>query len=582
MLHSENLVPFTPEWEFFRKQEAVMASVGENPHIDDGNINPLPADLVDPVRRLIKTAGLTNLALYNPNYRVHNETRNRHEYLCKVRDKLQLDANALLNRVIPHFELPSSAKDALDYLRFNDYPQYCDFEYEIRKINESLANDYADELKSLHIRYSQCEQHLKYVNEVNAHLDITNSLSHIIETNDSEVVHTEWRKYLNENPCKHLDAVFDMPIKPNAGFDEVAKSMIKGQYARRRAEHIQRLNNETHIRSNDGWYMVFQTITFSDDGLRDYFKAENRSHLLNTYFKKIGRGVAKACGRDIQDSHSDIYKYYAVHEHGSQRGRFHYHVVHYCKELPFACKDPLYGRNLDNVQPEWNNIKEWPRFPFGMNLTLAVRYQGDAFTRRGWLAPRDKDGNIQENKPVDAVIRYIAKYVSKETQDRAATAIAKKEDVGKWQNWNKTLQELELETDWAQTEFRTRMSRGFGMELPQMENLSLEALEQLTRLHWSVTPLNALLKKSAKKQCALRAGILSMSDLQGNLPERMNLLKFLRLSIPEQELYKSQNSGTFETQKLMNQDISDEVKDYLALLAVKHKTKRSYVIGRSR
>lgn len=586
MKYSDNLVPFTPEWEFYLKQEEAALSVGLNPDVSDNCSSfSLPDDLIAPVRNLLKLAGTTSLSMYNSNLSIRRQISSRYQYLFSVRDKLQSDAADILNKVAPTLRLTLEEKDTLNILRWNDYTEYQELDYMIRKINKDFADEYANQMKLLHDRYSECEKHVNFLDSVSKYLDITNTINQTVLTGGvdargkPEKVQTEWRKYLADCPKKYLDIVFGMPTKVNAGYDMIARQLILSQFGQRKAEHIQRLNNETHQRTKDGWYLVFDTLTFSDDGLRSYFNDPKRHNLFRDYVRIVGRAVNSALGLPKDSSYADNYKYYAVYEHGSKNGRFHYHIVHYCKVLPFGARDPLFGVPTDLITEESNHIREWPKFVHGRNFAIACRYTGDPFTRDGWLAPRDANGNIRENKPVDAVIRYVAKYVSKETDRKATLTVETKENERKWQE---TLKRLDLKKSWEENEFRTRMSRGFGMTLPDMSHLSIDALNELKNLHWTVTPLNMLLKKSVCKEAASRAAILTIQDTQGNLPETINLLKYLRHSIQTKEPFSSPNSGAIATPRLKIQDISNETKDYIRLLAVQREEGRIQVGGRSK
>ena len=79
MKYSDNLVPFTPEWEFHRKQEEAALSVGLNPNVsDDYSPFSLPDDLIAPVRNLLKLAGMTLLSMYNSNLSIRRQISSRY------------------------------------------------------------------------------------------------------------------------------------------------------------------------------------------------------------------------------------------------------------------------------------------------------------------------------------------------------------------------------------------------------------------------------------------------------------------------------------------------------------------------
>lgn len=144
-----------------------------------------------------------------------------------------------------------------------------------------------------------------------------------------------------------------------------------------------------------------------------------------------------------------------------------------------------------------------------------------------------------------------------------------------------TLKNLEMNKA-LEHEFRTRMSRNFGMSLPEMDKLTDASLLEMMNLHWKVTPLNRLVKKSAERELVSRRAILTIDDLRGVMPETINLLKSLRLSIQESVNPSSLSSGLTEIPKLTNQDISDETAAFLRLLAVQNNKDRVQVGGRSK
>src|SRR5256885_469730 len=57
----------------------------------------------------------------------------------------------------------------------------------------------------------------------------------------------------------------------------------------------------------DGWFIVFDTLTFADDRLEAFYDNPNA---LRDYFRDIARMVLAAEGRKANDSHADCYQYF--------------------------------------------------------------------------------------------------------------------------------------------------------------------------------------------------------------------------------------------------------------------------------
>ena len=565
MEFTSDLVPFTDDWQFelskarfLAKQEAVSQSVGKNPNLQDVQLyDELPKDITDALKHEFKVMGSTPLRRYLPYYDTYRKVHSR---IIRL-----LEYKAFL---ISENENKSSAR--LDSLKKRNFKKW---QETIKEMKFTHTDDSAYEFK-----VAQWQMHFDFARTYSAALDTTNTIGHHSHSDceASAKLITEWRRYEVACPMKSLEVTFGLPPKKPMPMDTAARMIIVAQQQTRKAEHIQRLKNEVAQAVENDWYMVFETLTFSDDGLKTYFSLDSskRAEQFGLHIKRVGRGVNKALGRSTKKPFSDVYKYYAVPEHGTEKGRFHFHILHFCKVLPFDSRDPLFG--LKVFDEESMNIKQWVKWSYGRNFSLAVRYTGDKFTRDGWLAPRDKNGCVTPNGSADRVAGYVAKYVAKDADHRSAEKIKRSKN-----KWKKTLKNLEMEKA-LEHEFRTRMSRNFGMNLPEMAKLTDASLLEMMNLHWKVTPLNRLVKKSAERELVSRRAILTIDDLRGVMPETMNLLRSLRLSIQETLNPNSQNSGNIEIPKLTSQDISNETAQYLRLLAVQNNKDRVQVGGRSK
>src|SRR6476661_11291593 len=142
---------------------------------------------------------------------------------------------------------------------------------------------------------------------------------------------------------------------------------------------IQRLMNAMRQAHADGWFIVFDTLTLTDDRLEAFYDNPNA---LRDYFRDMGRMVLAAEGRKANDSHADCYQYFCVPEYGTANGRLHFHAVHFMRTLPAGSVDPNFGRRVRNRR-QLNSLQN--TWPYGYSMPIAVRYTQDAFSRSGWL-----------------------------------------------------------------------------------------------------------------------------------------------------------------------------------------------------
>lgn len=383
--------------------------------------------------------------------------------------------------------------------------------------------------------------------EFHALLDIHNTIDHLPDWS------TKWNKYRTEWTNLNLSILLKLPEPKKAFRDEATEELLRIQSSSRASYAKQRIHLAMKQAHAAGWFVVFDSLTLKDDAIAQFYKDENA---LRDYCRDIGRKVLKAEKRKLTESYTNSYQYIIVPEYGTKHGRLHFHVVHLMRTLPEGSFDPNFGKittkRINRILPSLRN--QWK---YGFSKPLTVRYSGDAFTTRlGWLHPTDETGKPIELKPLLAVGFYVSKYISKQ-QDQYDI----KNNLDKGTKWNQTLSkilnELPMHT------FRVRMSRGFGMKLDSMAHLSNEALIQLTKLHYTVTPYNKILSASAKKEIKLRLATLIISDLPALMPPAINLLESLRNSMKMSATLNLVNFTTILTPKLKVTDISNEVKNYL-------------------
>src|SRR5688500_15147326 len=176
--------------------------------------------------------------------------------------------------------------------------------------------------------------------------------------------------------------------------------------------------NAMHQAHADGWFIVFDTVTFADDRLEAWY---DNTDALRDYFRGIGRMVLSAEGRKADDSHADCYQYFCLPEYGTANGRLHFLAVYFIRTQRTGRDGPKYGRwvrngrQLNSLQNTWS---------YGCSMPIAVRYTEDAFSRSGWLWPVDAKGEPLKATSYMAVGFYVAKYVNKKSDmDLAAKGL---------------------------------------------------------------------------------------------------------------------------------------------------------------
>ena len=176
-----------------------------------------------------------------------------------------------------------------------------------------------------------------------------------------------------------------------------------------------RLQIESWEATRKGWFLVFDTITYDPSVHSDEV-------MFGKYWRQYQRSVQHAVVRSAHGSlrrfrrsgasFSDHVRYFLVPE-AHRDGRTHCHILWFVSHLPDTCR--LADPNAHSPRVPQRQVPGWPPYPFGMiTMRLPVRYRGDNFSRRlGWRLPLDKDGQRPVLKDVNAVARYMAKYLFK-------------------------------------------------------------------------------------------------------------------------------------------------------------------------
>src|SRR5260370_33533288 len=125
----------------------------------------------------------------------------------------------------------------------------------------------------------------------------------------------------------------------------------------RRGFAFQRFMDGMRKDYEDGWLIVFDTLTLADVRLEAFYDNPNA---LRDYFRDIGRMVLVAEGRKANDSQADGYQYFCVPEYGTANGRLHFHALHFMRPLPKVSVDPNFGRRV-RTRRELNTFQNpWP------------------------------------------------------------------------------------------------------------------------------------------------------------------------------------------------------------------------------
>lgn len=419
-----------------------------------------------------------------------------------------------------------------------------------------LANPEEFENTQLH-KYESLANTQDWIQHACSQLDILGTIDHLPTTpfKDYEpddkirTVVQAWRKFTRDYPQKHFRDNFDFH-KQKAKIDDASNLLRRMSLQTRRSYMVQRVLNAILTAAREGWFIVFDTLTLANDRLETFYQNPNA---LRDHHRNIGRLVLTAEHRSQKENFNDCFQYFCVPEFGGETGRLHFHSVYLMRTLPRGCVDPNYGtmargnRIISKMQGLW---------PYGHTLPIAVRYAGDAYGHKlNWLWPVDKKGKPIQSKPAIAIAYYVTKYVNKNT-DQNFTRLG----IGATP-WNKTL--MEQLNKLPKTLFRVRMSRGFGSKLPSMDHLSLSSLRELTKLHTTVSPLPALLKRQARKLLRSRLGALSLADIMAFKPKPTNLLKSLRASMDTISMFNPQSFIDSLTPKLTLMDVSNETLNWL-------------------
>ena len=165
--------------------------------------------------------------------------------------------------------------------------------------------------------------------------------------------------------------------------------------------------------NRDGWYVVFDTLTYDPSRYDD----EEFGKEVFKWIKKLRQrvGVAYFGSDDAIKGHysSEFFRYCLVFEQ-HKSGRLHAHCIYFMRDLPLGTSyaDP---NEKNRSRPNRLQPVGFPRPEFGFSNPIAVRFDGrDVWARLGWSWPLDKTGVPRAPSSPVALARYLTKYISKE------------------------------------------------------------------------------------------------------------------------------------------------------------------------
>lgn len=532
-------------------------------------------DLIAALKPIVKACGMAVLNQL-PNAKLFAQVQSRSDVLATCRDNLVALIRETRDsaRILSALDRRDTARDLAIFkymtVNFSHFPNYSRApqapSVTLSSVYESVSAPLSLSLSDALFR---CDAEISMVAQVYSQLDIYNTIDHspigdrsFVEAFGCSDVKKFWSDYIKARPAKLLYDEYYYFKKPGLR-DEVSDTLVRGTMAMRRAYTVERVLSAMDAAYRDGWFVVFDTLTLADDKLAEFYKSPTLA--LRDHFRNVRRlcmrGDAKRLGvscklskeKDYRDEHGEWFQYFCVPEYGSEKGRLHFHALYLMRSLPVDTVDPNAGRRVRNLRQVPSLQSVWG---FGHSMPISVRYAGDAFGRAGWLTPVKPDGKPIDFKPPIAVALYVAKYVNKKVD---ADLYAK--GLGGLSKWNSHLKSYLKSL--PKGTFRVRMSRGFGAILPTMEHLSLDSLVQATNLHHTTTLRPMLMRSNAKKMLRSRLATMPVFALQDSRPPVINLLKHLRDMMQKTEGFNLQSFIATMTQRLLVEDISDELREYI-------------------
>lgn len=229
---------------------------------------------------------------------------------------------------------------------------------------------------------------------------------------------TPWGASMLRAPTREVVSwVFQGLPEPGPAQHDDLTAMIVNQMnelgrTQRAAQHQRTLAYEIAYRAQQGWFMIFNTLTVAPG---EYYKVFSpKSTAFRDYIRDIDRKLAKATHGSVRNAQKaeDYHTYFAVVEEGAKNGRLHIHVVHLFANVPAGSEDPNKALAIP-MRRELNTFKS--NWRYGFSSPIMVRYApNDAYGQLGYRWPYDlKTGGPKKvNSPI-ALASYMAKYITK-------------------------------------------------------------------------------------------------------------------------------------------------------------------------
>lgn len=314
------------------------------------------------------------------------------------------------------------------------------------------------------------------------------------------------------------------------------------------------LDIELREKQNLGWFLVFNTLTVSDEHYHRIF-AKGSRYFAN-YIRAVDRGLWKARFPSVRSgmdacAKGHMHTYCAVVERGENTGRLHIHVLHCLRWLPLGARDPNMGqpvprlRELDCFRRYWTHSHSTP---------IAVRLHGDdAYARLGWIWPVVKKNRVfqpVEAKPVSAIAAYMSKYVTKSIGDEGLK--------GKWRtktSRNYGLSSIRLSVQAMKSETLRRYVSGVKntANLPTLGRLQIPA--RLLRVEATRELIMRMTARSIPKTWKSMVAVTAREPIVQRL--RTNTITPSLTTTKTKTTLKRRSTGTIPTTSLREGDISD-------------------------
>lgn len=189
--------------------------------------------------------------------------------------------------------------------------------------------------------------------------------------------------------------------------------------------------------SFDGQEPTFITLTYNDENYEEFRKLHEPDS-KRAYHVKEMQQFTKKLRRDLErDGYLPTFKYFAVSEYGSRRGRLHYHVAIYGLDPELLSEDTArYVESYsDKQRADCHVSSRVPRIYNYIRANWTTSYKGvrrdkysdDEFQR---IVESHKKGIVDIQKSKGNTPRYITKYITKGTKESKDTIFLKSKRFG--------------------------------------------------------------------------------------------------------------------------------------------------------